>query len=126
MTVTFTIEGRMPGLNELIAAERSNKYKGAKMKAGFTQQTYYEAKRQLRGVHFERPVEVHFHYFEKDRRRDLDNISGFAHKVIFDGMVEAGIIKDDGWNEVSGISDSYAVDKKRPRIEVTIEEVADA
>lgn len=125
MTVKLVIEGRFPGLNEYTAAQRKNRFEGNKMKRGYTGVVYYEARRQLRGVHFGRPVAVHFHFVEKDRRRDLDNISGFAHKVIFDGLVKAGVIKDDGWNEVATISDSYAVDKKQPRIEVTIEEEDD-
>ena len=125
MTVNFTIEGRFPGLNELIAAERANKFKGAQMKAGYTNMAYYAAKEQLRGVTFTRPVAVTFRFVEKDRRRDLDNIAGFAHKVILDGLVQAGVLADDGWNEVTGISDSFAVDKARPRIEVTLEEVGD-
>lgn len=125
MKATFIIDGRFPGLNEYTAAQRKNRFEGNKMKRGYTGTAYYEAKRQLRGVRFGRPVAVRFHFVEKDRRRDLDNISGFAHKVILDGLVEAGILADDGWNEVTGISDTFAVDKKRPRIEVTIEEVED-
>lgn len=122
MTAKMVIEGRFPGLNEYTAAQRKSPFEGNKMKRGYTGAVYYEAKRQLRGVHFGRPVAVYFHFVEKDKRRDLDNISGFAHKVILDGLVEAGVIKDDGWKYVSMIRDTYAVDKKRPRIEVSFVE----
>ena len=37
-----------------------------------------------------------------------------------DALVQAGILADDGWNEVAGISDIYAIDRKRPRIEVAV------
>ena len=40
MMHTFIIEGRLAGLNELIAAERANRYKGAQMKRNA--QTYVE------------------------------------------------------------------------------------
>ena len=34
MQYKLTIPGRLPGLNELIEAERANRYKGAQLKIG--------------------------------------------------------------------------------------------
>ena len=31
-------------------------------------------------------------------------------------------LKNDGWSNIEGFTDSFVVDKKRPRIEVLIEE----
>lgn len=39
-------------------------------------------------------------YFPDKRRRDLDNY-GFAAKFCLDGLVNAGVLKDDSYNEVS-------------------------
>lgn len=53
-------------------------------------------------------------------RRDLDNISSFGRKVIQDALVNAAVLKGDGWKHVVGFSDRFEVDKKNPRIEVKI------
>lgn len=120
--VAFTIDGRLPGLNELIAAERSNRYKGAKLKRDWQAVALAAALSQTRGIRFRLPAIIAFTFYEPNAKRDPDNISGFAHKVIMDALVQAGILADDGWNEVAKISDTYAIDRKRPRIEVTVTE----
>ena len=117
MRQTFIIPGRLPGMNEYTAAQRYNRYKGAAMKR--------EAQRLvafcLRGLTpVEVPVRLCYTYYEKNRRRDLDNISGFAHKVVQDALVEKGILKGDGWRHVTGMTDVFAIDKDCPRIEVSI------
>lgn len=119
MTVQFTIEGRLPGINEYVLAERGNKYNGAKLKktAQRTVEYYIQAAR-LRRVRT--PIRIVYTFFEKDRRRDKDNIAGFAHKVIQDALVAQRVIDDDGWREIAGWTDAFAVDKDRPRIEVTL------
>lgn len=64
-----------------------------------------------------------YRWYEKDKRRDLDNVSSFGRKVIQDALVYTGVIQNDGWKEITGFSDEFYVDKKNPRIEVEIEEV---
>ena len=123
MRARFTIHGRLPGLNEYVAAERANRYKGANMKRDAQAVVIMAIRQQLRGVHFTRPVRIAYTWVERDRRRDLDNVAGFGHKVIQDALVSAGVLKDDGWDEVVAFSDGFAVDKKRPRIVVDITEV---
>lgn len=70
-----------------------------------------------------RPVFIRYAYYEPNKRRDLDNISGYFHKVFQDALVHNGVITDDGWNYVTGFSDSFYVLAKNPRIEIEIEEV---
>jgi len=124
MTVQFTIEGRLPGINEYVLAERGNRYNGAKLKktSQRTVEYYIQAARLPR---VRTPIRIVYTFFEKDRRRDKDNIAGFAHKVIQDALVEQRIIDDDGWREISGWTDAFAVDKERPRIEVTLIEIGE-
>lgn len=81
-------------------------------------------KNKLRGVKIVKPVTLHYVWWEKDRRRDLDNISGYGHKVIQDALVACGVLKDDGQRYIVGMSDSFKVDKYYPRIEVEIEEMS--
>ena len=78
MNYKFTIKGTLPGLNELIEAERRNRFIGAKLKKQY-EAVVMRAARSLGNVEFEEPVYMVYHWYEKDRRRDKDNISGMAH-----------------------------------------------
>ena len=84
-----------------------------------------EVRRQLMGIHIEKPVEIKYTYFEPNKKRDLDNISAFAHKVIQDGLVKGGLLENDGWKNIVGFSDDFYIDKDNPRIEILIREVDD-
>jgi len=119
----LTIPGLLPGLNEYIDAERSykGKYKAASMKRQAQNVIGYMIRTQLRGVRFTRPVVIRYLWVEPSRRRDKDNIA-FAKKFIQDALVETGVLRNDGWSEIEGFSDDFALDPKNPRVEVTNEE----
>ena len=119
--MTFTIYGRLPGLNEYIDAERSNRYKAAAMKRDCETLVILSA-RKLGRWKAKGPVVLHYRWFERDRRRDLDNICGYGHKVIQDSLVKAKYLPNDGQKWVVGMTDEFCVDKGNPRIEITIEE----
>jgi Holliday junction resolvase RusA-like endonuclease len=59
------------------------------------------------------------YFFPDNRRRDPDNYSG---KMIMDGLVRAGIIKDDSFDCVSLFLDGQ-YDKENPRTEIYIREI---
>ena len=122
MIQTFTIPDRLPGINEYTASQRSNKYSGALMKK-YAQKQVEVFIRAAKLPRMRTPIRIVYTFFEPNRRRDKDNISGFAHKVIQDALVGCGIIEDDGWEQIAGWTDSFALDKDRPRIEVTLIEV---
>lgn len=122
MTYRFTIMGRLPSLNEYIAAERSNRYRAAKMKRENEDIIVYYI-RQARIPTIKRPVLIRYHFFEQSQKRDKDNISGMAHKFIQDALVAARVLEGDGWAHIAGYLDNFSVDKKLPRIEVEITEV---
>lgn len=117
-----TIYGRLPGLNEYIDAERQSKYKAAALKARTMQLVMIYAKRDLRKWRAKGPVYMRYTWYEPNRRRDKDNVSGYGRKVIQDTLVKGGWLRGDGWSHISGYSDDFRVDKSRPRIEVEIEE----
>ena len=125
MTYKFTIDGRLDGLNEFIAANRTNPYKGNKMKQDNQQIAMWAIRQQLKRLKIEKPIHIHYRFIEKNRRRDKDNIASFAIKVIQDALVQVEVIKNDGWKEVESFSCTFGVDKDNPRIEVTIKEVGD-
>ena len=119
---TLTIPGRFEGMNEYIAAMNSNRQLGNRMKRSRTEEGAWHCRAQLRGWKPKPPVRLTYLFVEPNRKRDKDNIAGFAHKVVQDGMVLARVLKNDGWDDVDGFADDFAVDKKRPRIEIIITE----
>lgn len=122
MEYLLTIPGTLNNLNDYISAERTNRHKGAKMKASNGDIVAVAIRQCMRGVKIEKPVFMEYLWVEPNRRRDLDNISSFGRKVIQDALVDTGVLKDDGWKYVVGFSDKFDVDKRNPRIEVLIRE----
>ena len=122
MKYKVTVPGRLEGLNEFIAANRTNARTGNKMKRDGQRICFYYIRNCLKKAKIREPVRLHYTFYEQDRRRDLDNISGFFHKVFQDALVEAKYLTNDGWNSIIGFSDEFEVDKKHPRIEIEIEE----
>lgn len=114
----------LPSLNEYIDAERTHRQRGANFKKKHQRAVILALKRQIRGP-LREPVTLHYTWVEKDRRRDKDNICGFGHKVIQDALVEMHALKNDGWPNIEGFTDTFWVDKNRPRIEIEIEEAGD-
>lgn len=121
MEYKFVILGRLDGLNDYTAANRTNPYKGGKMKRQNEETVILAIRQQLRGLHIKSPVKIHFRWYEKNRRRDHDNVSSFGRKVIQDALVKCNVLEDDGWNYVTGFTDEFFHDKENPRIEVMIE-----
>lgn len=124
MNYKFTIRGTLPGLNELIEAERRNRFIGANLKKQY-EAVVMRAARSLGNVEFEEPVYMVYHWYEKDRRRDKDNICAFGRKVIQDALVKARFLRNDGWKNIAGFEDRFYVDKDKPRVVVEILEVTE-
>lgn len=116
--IVFTISGKLPGLNEYIKACRTGAQVGAQMKK--KQQKYVEGFIPKFADPFTEPVVIKIYYYEPNKRRDPDNISGFARKVILDALVKSGILKDDGQDEIERIVEWWKVDKNEPCIIVEI------
>ena len=118
----LVIEGRFEGMNEIVKAAKSHPQVYAKMKRDNTLAVAITASMQgLEPVAC--PVIIHFTYYEVNKRRDPDNFVAGAHKFILDGLVEAKVLPKDGWGEIAGFTDTWTVDKEKPRVEVVIEEV---
>lgn len=118
----FTIEGRLKGLNEYIGACRANAKGGGHLKRKEQDWCCLCIKNRMRGVHLINPVIIHYQWYEPNRKRDLDNIAGFGHKVIQDALVECGVLENDGWKEVVGFTDTFYI-SRAPKIIVELEEV---
>lgn len=130
MEYKFVFYGSMPNLNDYLQGERipirkNGKFttKGNVMKQENQRKIIKILRRDLLGIHIQNPITIEYKFFEINRKRDLDNISSFAHKVIQDALVKAGTIENDGWKHIKGFSDDFYVDSENPRIEITLKEV---
>jgi len=54
---------------------------------------------------FKKPIKLHFTWIEKNKRRDLDNISAVGKKFILDTLQLCGKLKNDNLNYVVGFTD---------------------
>ena len=124
----FKIEGAyykqncFPGMNDYTKCNRANKYAGNGMKQKYSKiaRTYiHNTKLKNKQSLITGPIAVKLEMGEIANRRDLDNITSFATKVIFDAMQEEGIIQND--KQIMKIESVKQLDKK-PFIKVEIEE----
>lgn len=120
MKHTLTITGRLPGLNEIISANRSSKYEAAKQKKDVEGMIMWYIHEQLKGVRIDKPVKLTHWWYEPSKRRDKDNVMA-GKKFIWDALVRTGVLKNDGWNEIEDSRDYVLVDEVNPRVVVEIE-----
>lgn len=116
----INIPDKLPGLNEYIDACRRNRHAGANFKQRDQDYVAWWIRQEIKGYKIKVPVSMVYRWYEKDRRRDLDNISSYGRKVIQDALVQCKILPDDGWKYITGFKDEFYVDRKYPRIEVEL------
>ena len=63
-------------------------------------------------------VEVTF-FHETNRKRDTDNAMG-SLKAVYDGIVDSGLVSDDDREHMQRREPEFLIDKKSPRVELTI------
>ena len=117
--VTFTVPAQLPGCNEYIGACRAHAQAGARLKKSAERTVTWGIKM----AHLEPidgPVLVSFAWYEPDRKRDIDNVA-FSAKFILDALVKTGILAGDRRKYVTGFSDEFPIDRRNPRVVVTIE-----
>lgn len=103
-------------LNTYINKERSNRFMAAKVKKEETEYVYWVCKEQgLKQA--KKPVQLNFYWYVVNQKKDPDNIS-FSKKFIIDGLVTAGVLKNDGMKQVIGFEDHFILDKLE---QVTVE-----
>lgn len=94
---------KLPSLNDYTRVCRSNKYAGAEMKRNIEDELSLYINKL---PNFDKPIQIHFHWIEANKKRDLDNIC-FAKKFILDTMVKCGKLKDDNRRCVCGFIDTF-------------------
>ena len=125
MTYEFRIDGQLANLNDYIKAGNSSRYKANKLKQDEQEYVSWHIKKQLGSLKIDKQINIHYKFYEPNKKRDKDNVAGFATKVIQDALVECKIIKNDGWRYIKGFICDFDVDEQFPRVEVILEEVED-
>lgn len=113
-TNTFKIKQKLPSLNEWVAANRSNKYLGAKFKNEVEEVIGWNIRNALASKSLHKPtgaVMVRFEWHERTKKRDADNIAS-AKKFILDALVNTGVLVDDSRKYVKGFYDQIIDDKE--------------
>ncbi len=112
MTQTLTIPGQLPSFNDI---RQSNRYE--KRGKEITTAIAFLAEQHLEPLTV--PADFQFHFICPNRRRDKDNVVG-GRKYLLDALVMAKILPNDGWDWVGDFHDTFSVNKKNPRVIVTI------
>ncbi len=114
------VRGNLPDLNTIIAASKKHWSSYSRLKRDATSLVCLSCKEQ--GIKPVKSADFDFFWFCESRRKDKDNISAGGRKMILDGLVDAGVIKDDGWSYVGDFQDIFSIDKDDPRVEVVIKD----
>lgn len=99
---------KLPSLNEYIAVCRKNQYAAAKFKRDIEDQICLFINRLPVFTH---PVVIQFSWFEKDMKRDADNIAA-GKKFILDALVKSGKLPNDSRKWVVGFTDEFITAKE--------------
>jgi Holliday junction resolvase RusA-like endonuclease len=108
------IEYDFPNWNDYIKAERGSLYHANKIKQTEKQIVYYTIREKYSGGY---PVTLTVRPHFQNKRKDLDN---FRLKGLIDGLVAAGVIKNDNLTCIDKIILEPIFDKK-VGVEVEIE-----
>ena len=65
------------------------------------------------------PPVVRIWFHQKDKRIEKDNLTVNC-KYILDGLVMAGVLLDDRWDDYTDLEFRFRIDRENPRIEVEL------
>lgn len=118
MIQTVFIPGPLPGMNDFSGKQSGWPYRQAK--ANWSLIISIAIKQaKLKPV---KKAYLTYVWMEPNRRRDPDNFTSLGRKFVSDQLVKSGILPDDGWEEILGQADSWAVDKEKPGVYVILED----
>lgn len=120
----FTINEKLPSLNDYINECRTNKYKAANFKRNIENLIgYYITLSLNKGTlkPTQNPIVVHFKWHEKTKRRDADNVAS-AKKFVLDALQKYKVIPNDSRKYVKGFHDEI-IDDTADYVEVVLIEL---
>ena len=106
MSGYFIVNEKLPSLNEVLNKNRANRYAGASLKKQVDETIclyirHAMAKGYLKPMN-ETPCVVFINWYEKTKKRDVDNIQS-SQKFILDALQKCGVIKRDSRKYVKQI-----------------------
>lgn len=105
-------------LNEYIKVERGNRYVAAKEKRRQTAEVKYQC---MKFNPINSKVDIRFEWHVKGKH-DSDNIA-FAKKFVLDGLVDAGVLPNDGPKYVGNFEDVICRDVSKGNMDYVIVEL---
>ena len=111
MSYTYTIDSKLPTLNEYVLAERTNKFIAANIKKKSTEACMWYCKHLKGKLDLSVKYDIHFEWHMQNRKLDPDNVC-YAKKPILDGLVKAGALDTDGAKRIHGFRDTFIYDGK--------------
>ncbi|SHN03241.1 Endodeoxyribonuclease RusA [Anaerosporobacter mobilis DSM 15930] len=123
MKYKFEIQGRLDALNEYTSANRQNYQAGGRMKRDNENLIIWSIRQHLKNLHIEKPVIIHYNFYEQNKKRDNDNILSCAAKFIQDSLVKAKVLQNDSQKFIHRFWFDTWTDQVNPRIEVEIYEI---
>lgn len=117
-TQTLIIPNELSTMNKMINADRSHWAVGAKNKKNNTYLVAGLCREQgIKKVSI--PPRFFITFYRKNKRTEKDNLLAQT-KELLDGLVMAGVIADDRWDNYTDLSFAYRIDSKNPRLVVEI------
>ena len=107
--IRIEIPIKMPTLNDFVEASkvvRGRWNKANAMKSEYQQKIYYYL---CKLPVLKPPIRIHFIWVEKNKRRDLDNVSAVGRKFILDTLQICGKLKNDNPNYCVDYWDTFRV-----------------
>lgn len=120
MTQTFFISGLLPGANDFMGKKSRWAYTAIKKEWGEAIGLYI----LLAKIQPMNRVSISFTWWERNRKRDPDNIM-VAQKFILDALVTRQILTNDGWNAIASLHHTFYEDKRHPGVHVVLQSVGD-
>ena len=118
--VVIEIPYCFPTFNEYLNECRKNKFAGANMKRRIESDIAWFIDAM---PVYHKPIQIHFHWIEKNWKRDADNIC-YAKKFILDTMVAEGKITNDNRHHVTAFKDTFETGTEN-KVILYIQEVND-
>lgn len=115
----FRITGEYTDLNTYIGQERTHRHLAAKTKKEETWRVLAQIKQIFEGgrvLENMYPIHIVFVWATRNTRKDPDNVD-FARKFLLDGMVHAGLLRNDSRKEIASLHSLYTV-SATPYVEV--------
>ncbi len=112
------IPGKLPGLNDLLHGHWASR---SKTKAEAMKVVGWCCKEQ-KIAQVGKFATAEIRCYEPNAKRDDDNVTGGAAKIILDALQNMGILAGDGRKYLRCVKHPADIDRNNPRIEVTIYE----